>query len=116
MSHHDVANLWGESLDLSELTFIVRERLGRIWPIILNKLNESITAWIPARDPLQGASHPFLVRLDRTFLPKNLVYILDCDQLHPIDHEGLLELVEDTPLKKGKKVRLILSLGSLLIC
>lgn len=88
----------------------------RIVSGISDKLNESITAWIPAKDPSQGASQPFPARLDETLPPKNLVYILLCDKLHPIDHEGLLKLVKDTPLKKGKKVRLNLSLGFLLIC
>ena len=37
MSHHAVANLWGELLDRSDLTFIVRECLGRIWPLIERK-------------------------------------------------------------------------------
>lgn len=88
----------------------------RIVSGISDKLNESITAWIPAKDPSQGASQPFPARLDETLPPKNLVYILLCDELHPIDHEGLLKLVEDTPLKKGKRVRPTPSLGFLLIC
>lgn len=37
MSHHAVANLWGELWDRRDLTFIVRECLGSLWPIMARK-------------------------------------------------------------------------------
>ena len=37
MSHHAVAELWRELWDRSDLTFIVRECLGSLWPIMARK-------------------------------------------------------------------------------
>jgi hypothetical protein len=40
MSRHTVAKLWGELVNRNDLSFIVRECLGRMWPLVARETKE----------------------------------------------------------------------------